>query len=59
MEHAFFADMGGFMLTAPDYPPFPIDAAQVLYLVKKGYLDLPQITKSEIEDRDKSDGLSR
>ena len=33
MAHAFLADMGGFVLHARDWVPFPLDAKQVHYLV--------------------------
>jgi hypothetical protein len=59
MKHAFFADMGGFILRSPDEVDFPLDAAQLFYLLSKGYIQYPAVTKEEIEDRNKSDGLAR
>jgi len=59
IKHAFFADMGGFMLHTPDFPPFPIDAKQTHYLVAKKHIQCPQVTKKDIEDRDKVDVLLR
>lgn len=59
MTHAFFADMGGFVLRSPNFPPFPLDAEQLYYLVSKGYLAYPHIDKAVIDDKNKSDGLAR
>lgn len=59
MNHAFFADMGGFVLHPRDWTPFPIDAKQLHYLVVKGYLPYPAIDKRVIADRNKIDGLVR
>jgi len=59
MNHAFFADMGGFVLHPRDWTPFPIDAKQLHYLVVKGYLPYPAINKRVIADRNKIDGLVR
>ena len=58
-RHAFFADMGGFILKAPDYPPFPVDAKQLLYLIKNDFVEFPRITKKDIDDRNKADGIVR
>ena len=44
MRHAFFADMGVFLLQASDahmFPAFPVDGHQLAYLVKNGYVDYP------------------
>lgn len=57
IKHAFFADMGGFMLHTPDFPPFPIDAKQTHYLVESGYIPFPRMIKKDIKDRDKVDFL--
>ncbi|CAG8973280.1 hypothetical protein HYALB_00000042 [Hymenoscyphus albidus] len=59
MEHAFYADSGGFLLHAPDMRPFPINAASVHFLVKSNYLPLPSITRDEIWDRSKSDKFAK
>lgn len=58
-KHAFYADMGGIIFQPHDWKSFPINAAQLQYLVEKKYVDYPQIAKSEIDDKDKSDGLTR
>ena len=59
MNHAFFADMGGFILKTRDWVPFPINARQLHYLVEKDYLPYPTITRAQIKDRNKVDGLLR
>ena len=55
MVHAFYADMGGFVLHTPDCTSFPITAKQIHYLVQQHYLPLPNITKKEICDKSKAD----
>ncbi|KAL6718383.1 hypothetical protein ACLMJK_004472 [Lecanora helva] len=59
MRHAFFADMGGFMLKSPDVPMFPVDSEQLAYLVEKNYLQYPAIDQETIGDRNKADGFAR
>ncbi|KAK3290265.1 uncharacterized protein B0H64DRAFT_413024 [Chaetomium fimeti] len=59
LVHGFFADMGGFTLVSPDYPPFPVNAEQLHYLVKHGHVDFPSITKPEIKALSKTDSLSK
>lgn len=39
--------------------PIPLDAAQLLYLVQKEYVDYPALTKEDINDKNKADGLAR
>jgi len=59
MSHAFFADMGGFLLQTPGWPAFPLDAQQLHYLVKKDYIKCPKLEKRIIDDVNKADGLAR
>jgi hypothetical protein len=59
LRHAFFADMGGFVLESPDYPPFPIDAYQLHYLVANNFMAFPAIDKEAIWDKNKADGFAR
>ena len=59
MRHAFFADMGGFVLRSPDFPPFPVDSQQLAYLVEKGYLTYPEVDGQTIWDKNKADGFAR
>lgn len=59
ITHAFYADMGGFILHTPDWVPFPIDAKQLQYLVTEGYVEFPEIERAGIADKNKVDGLLR
>jgi hypothetical protein len=60
MTHAFYADMGGFLLEGHGVKtPFPVDATQLFFLVKQGYVEYPEITRDDIDDRNKSDGFAR
>lgn len=59
MTHAFFADMGGFLLESPGSETFPIDAEQLFCLVKDGYIAYPDLDVKDIKDKSKSDGLAR
>ena len=59
MRHAFFADMGGFHLQAPDFPPFPVDSQQLLYLVDQKHIDFPEVDQHTIRDKNKADGFAR
>ncbi|KAJ5930417.1 hypothetical protein N7466_005910 [Penicillium verhagenii] len=59
MVHAFFADMGGFLLESPGSELFPIDAEQLFQLVKAGYVSYPDIEMEDIKDKSKSGSLSR
>ena len=52
--------MGGFVLDAEGLEqPIPLDAEQVFYLIEHGYIEYPNVSKRDLDDRDKSDGLSR
>lgn len=55
MVYAFYADSRGFVLEAPDYVAFPTTAKQLHFLVIKGFLPMPGITKNEIWDKSKAD----
>lgn len=60
LRHAFFVDMGGFILTSPDYEQgFPINAEQLFYLVKHGHIDLPDLSEKEIKEKSHADTLSK
>ena len=59
MVHAFYADMGGFLLYSHDFQPFPITAKQLHYLVSRSYLEMPKITKEEIWDKSKADMFAK
>ncbi|KAL2069935.1 hypothetical protein VTL71DRAFT_14614 [Oculimacula yallundae] len=58
MVHAFYVEMGGFLLQTtqqPSFPPFPISPKQFQYLLDHGYVGRPSITKKEILDKSKAD----
>lgn len=59
LRHSFYANMGGFVLQARDSAPFPIHGLHIVYLVKEGYLDLPEITSEEISDKSKANLLAK
>jgi len=59
MRHAFLADMGGFLLQSPDFPVFPVDGQQLVYLVNRKYLPHPDIDQETIRDKNKADGFAR
>ena len=59
MIHAFFADMGGFLLESPGSELFPIDAEQLFQLVKAGYISYPNLEAEDIKDKSKSDSMAR
>lgn len=52
--------MGGFVLDARGLEhPIPVDGEQLFYLVKNNYVECPTVTREELDDRNKSDGLAR
>ena len=59
LVHAFYADSGGFVLRAPESPEFPVTAKHIYYLLKKGHLRLPSLTKKEISDKSKADPFAK
>ncbi|GAM88264.1 hypothetical protein ANO11243_062970 [Dothideomycetidae sp. 11243] len=59
LEHAFYADAGGLELYTSDYVPFRITAKQVHYLVVRGYIKLPELSKEEICDKSKADRFAK
>ena len=59
MRHAFFADMGGFLLDCPDLRPFPVDGHQIAYLIENNHLEYPEIQPRVIWDRNKADTFAR
>jgi hypothetical protein len=61
MAHAFLADMGGFILDIEGYENFPLNAKQVHYLVKKGYVNYEEVglSKEAITDKNKGEALVR
>lgn len=59
MRHAFFANMGGVWLKPKDDPAFPVNAAQLNYLIADGYLRPLSITDKEIWDKSKADRFAK
>ncbi|KAI2880141.1 hypothetical protein CBS76997_9932 [Aspergillus niger] len=60
LTHAFYADMGGFLVDGPGTErPFPVNAKQLRFLIEKGYVKYPMIDEDDINDRNKSDAFSR
>ena len=61
LKHAFFADMGGFILHCDDWVPFPVNAKQLHYLVTEGYLPFSAVNldAGTIEDKNKGDMFAR
>ena len=65
LKHAFFADMGGFMLQTSDDVRFFLDTKQILWLLEHHVISDPQFETSflldpkSINDRNKSDILVR
>ena len=51
LRHSFYANMGGFVLQARDSTPFPVHGLHLAYLLKEGYLEIPEITSDEISDK--------
>ena len=59
MRHAFFANMGGYILETPDFPAFPIRADQMFYLISNNFLEYPKENKADLDDKNKRDNLAR
>jgi len=59
MRHAFFADMGGFLLVPPDTPPFPVTGKQIHWLVVHNYLPFPGTTSADLADKSKQDTIAK
>ncbi|CZR55400.1 uncharacterized protein PAC_05287 [Phialocephala subalpina] len=65
MRHAFYADMGGFVVRTKDGVTWPLDANQLHYLIVQGLIKEPVLTaqiilkKSDIDDRNKQNTLVR
>ena len=61
MKHAFFADMGGFILQTPNWKPFPLNAKQIHYVVIKGYIQYRQVAISDqiMAEKSKTEAFGR
>ena len=58
MRHAFFANMGGFLLVLTDSKPFRVTAKHLRYLVFNHYISYPEICTEELWDKSKQDTLA-
>ncbi|OQO13998.1 hypothetical protein B0A48_00873 [Cryoendolithus antarcticus] len=59
ITHSFYADMGGIHVKSTDFPSFPANLKQLLYLLRHGHIDIPDVTKMEIKGLGKSDFLTK
>ncbi|KAG1732835.1 hypothetical protein EDB19DRAFT_1246458 [Suillus lakei] len=59
LTHGFFASMGGFVLYVDGEPWAALTPDELLRFVREGSVDMPLITKAEIEDRSKGDVVSK
>ena len=59
MRHAFFADMGGFVLHPQGSQPFPLNATQLRWLVRHQYIEYPNLSKKEVWDKSKQDTITK
>ncbi|PWY69056.1 hypothetical protein BO70DRAFT_365878 [Aspergillus heteromorphus CBS 117.55] len=59
LKHAFYANSGGFLLRSTDYPPFPVTATSIHYLLETEHIDCPTITADEIWDKSKADTFAK
>ncbi|TFK35042.1 hypothetical protein BDQ12DRAFT_326889 [Crucibulum laeve] len=57
--HGFFLQMGGFILYDAGTPYQVLSAEDFDRLIDAGEIDVPKITRKEIRDKSKSDGLSK
>ncbi|KAL8821038.1 MAG: hypothetical protein Q9191_007395 [Dirinaria sp. TL-2023a] len=58
-RHGFYANMGGFVLQPLHSKSFPINATQLLYLVRQGYIPYPEIKEPELVDASKQDSIQQ
>lgn len=54
MQHAFFADMGGFVLYPRDSKEFPVNNKHIQWLVMNRFMDFPEVSNRDIWDRKQS-----
>jgi hypothetical protein len=55
LTHAFFAEMGGFVIETHNTGTFPISSEQLHYLIEEGQVKYPSITLEDINDKSKGD----
>jgi len=65
MRHAFYTDMGGFVVRTSEGVSWPLDANQLFYLIQHGWIEQPTLSskillnKSDLDDRNKQNTLVR
>ncbi|KAB5570440.1 hypothetical protein GE09DRAFT_707761 [Coniochaeta sp. 2T2.1] len=60
IEHAFYADSGGFVVDFRGYDLLLVSSAKQLeYLVRNGYIAMPSLTCDDIRDKSRADGMSK
>ena len=59
LRHAFYANMGGFILYPKDSQPFPVNSKQIHYLVTRDYIEFPAINAKEVWDKSKQDAFQK
>ncbi|KAL8818127.1 MAG: hypothetical protein Q9223_003168 [Gallowayella weberi] len=59
IRHAFYANMGGFVLQPRESAAFPINGKQLHWLIKRGYVEYPKMTAKEVWDKSKADGFQK
>lgn len=57
MQHAFFAEMGGFMLHPAESQPFPVNNKHIIWLIQNKNMDFPRVSTKDIWDKSKADDL--
>ena len=57
--HAYFANVGGVHLKGDEFPAFPMDSHQLVYLVEHNHIEYTETKAKAIWDRDKADTLAR
>ncbi|KAG2075354.1 hypothetical protein BDR04DRAFT_1126255 [Suillus decipiens] len=59
LTHGFLACMGGFVLYVDGGPQATLTPKELLRFVREGSVEMPVVTKADIEDRSKGDVLSK
>ncbi|KIK42242.1 hypothetical protein CY34DRAFT_12501 [Suillus luteus UH-Slu-Lm8-n1] len=59
LTHGFFACMGGFVLYVDGEPWATLTLDELMGFVRDGSVEMPDITKADIEDRSKGDVISK
>lgn len=59
MRHAFFAEMGGFIVETDGDSRFAVNNAHICYLVTHGHMDFPNVDEERIKDQNKADDFAR